>query len=77
MPDSTNKYLIFDEPFLYRDGIFKLVTGIWEMCERVVVRNSATAVQQTGSTECCTDWSLGSEELGSDCVTILNSHMSL
>jgi hypothetical protein len=49
------------------------------MCERVVVRNSATAVQQTGSTECWTDWSLGFEEMGadSDCVNILNSHMSL
>ena len=26
MSDTTNKYLKFDEPFFYRDGIFKLVT---------------------------------------------------
>jgi len=26
MSDSTSKYLKFDEPFFYRDGIFKLVT---------------------------------------------------
>jgi len=46
------------------------------MCERVVVRNSATAVQHTDSR---TDWLLGFEEMGtdSDCVNILNSHMSL
>jgi hypothetical protein len=49
------------------------------MRERVVVRNSATAVQQTGSTECCTDWSLAFEETGTDseCVNILNKHMSM
>jgi hypothetical protein len=49
------------------------MTNVWTL----VVRNSATTVQQTGNTESCTDWSLGFEELGSDCVTILNSHMSL
>jgi len=45
----------------------------------VVVRNSATAVQQTGNTECCTDWSLGFEEMGtdSDSVNIPNRHISL
>lgn len=26
MSDSTNKYLMFNEPFFYRDGSFKPVT---------------------------------------------------
>jgi hypothetical protein len=34
MSDWTNKYLKFDEPFFYRDGIFKLVTR-YDKCVNV------------------------------------------